>query len=113
MRLTPQPHGVKRPGDPYEFGEDEGNNLNTCKIDGFTRTPPIKDEPKDNLFTDEGLQVTYDQLENIFDNSDYTSSDEAVSDYRSLVSLIRNGKSLMNFLHRIIVARHFDTVSFL
>ncbi|XP_066252253.1 mediator of RNA polymerase II transcription subunit 13 isoform X2 [Euwallacea similis] len=79
MRTNPQPHGVKRPGDPYEFEED-GNNPTNCKIDGFTRTPPIKEEPKDkkdNLLTIEGLQPSYDDLNQIFDNSDYTSSDEA------------------------------------
>ncbi|XP_076275455.1 mediator complex subunit skuld isoform X2 [Rhynchophorus ferrugineus] len=71
-----QPHGIKRPGDPYEFEEDGGS-----KIDGFTRTPPIKEEPKDkkdNLFTSEGLQPSYKDLEQIFDNSDYTSSDETI-----------------------------------
>ncbi|XP_030745213.1 mediator of RNA polymerase II transcription subunit 13 isoform X2 [Sitophilus oryzae] len=74
-----QPHGVKRPGDPYEFGDD-GDNSN-CKIDGFTRTPPIKEEPKDkrveNLFVNESLQPSLKDLDQIFDNSDYTSSDEA------------------------------------
>ncbi|KAL1498030.1 hypothetical protein ABEB36_008892 [Hypothenemus hampei] len=72
-------HGVKRPGDPYEFEED-GTHPN-CKIDGFTRTPPIKEEVKDKkdiLFTSEGLQPSYKDLDQIFDNSDYTSSDEAI-----------------------------------
>uniref|UniRef100_A0AAR5PM40 Mediator of RNA polymerase II transcription subunit 13 n=1 Tax=Dendroctonus ponderosae TaxID=77166 RepID=A0AAR5PM40_DENPD len=77
-RSMQQSHGIKRPGDPYEFEED-GSNPN-CKIDGFIRTPPIKEEPKDKkdiLFTSEGLQPSYKDLEQIFDNSDYTSSDEA------------------------------------
>lgn len=81
-RSLQQPHGIKRPGDPYEFEED-GTNPN-CKIDGFIRTPPIKEEPKDKkdiLFTSEGLQPSYKDLEQIFDNSDYTSSDEAVSNF--------------------------------
>lgn len=44
----------------------------------------IKDETKenkklsDNLFTSEGLQPSLKDLDQIFDNSDYTSSDEAV-----------------------------------
>ncbi|CAH1135801.1 unnamed protein product [Ceutorhynchus assimilis] len=74
-------HGVKRPGDPYEFEDDGSGNPNNCKIDGFSRTAaPIKEEPKDKkdiLFTSEGLQPSYKDLDQIFDNSDYTSSDEA------------------------------------
>lgn len=79
------PHGVKRPGDPYEFEED-GTGSN-CNMDGFKRGQTgIKEENKEvkkitteNLFTSEGLQPSYKDLEQIFDNSDYTSSDEAVS----------------------------------
>lgn len=79
------PHGVKRRGDPYEFEEDvTGSN---CNMDGFKRGQTgIKEENKEvkkitteNLFTSEGLQPSYKDLEQIFDNSDYTSSDEAVS----------------------------------
>ncbi|XP_056640705.1 mediator of RNA polymerase II transcription subunit 13-like isoform X1 [Diorhabda sublineata] len=83
------PHGVKRPGDPYEFEED-GSGTN-CNIDGFKRGQAVvvggvKEENKevkkitttDNLFTSEGLQPSYKDLDQIFDNSDYTSSDEAM-----------------------------------
>ncbi|XP_018561806.1 mediator of RNA polymerase II transcription subunit 13 isoform X2 [Anoplophora glabripennis] len=77
------PHGVKRPGDPYEFEEDGGGS--NCNMDGFKRGQTgIKEENKEvkkateNLFTSEGLQPSYKDLEQIFDNSDYTSSDEAV-----------------------------------
>lgn len=79
------PHGVKRPGDPYEF-EEEGGGSN-CNMDGFKRGQAVKDENKvknstsDNLFTSEGLQPSYKDLDQIFDNSDYTSSDEAVRNY--------------------------------
>lgn len=82
---TGLPHGVKRPGDPYEFDE-EGGGAN-CNMDGFKRGQAVvKDEKadvkkltSDNLFTSEGLQPSYKDLDQIFDNSDYTSSDEAVS----------------------------------
>lgn len=74
---------MKRPGDPYEF-EEEGGGSN-CNMDGFKRGQAIvKEESKDknsktdNLFTSEGLQPSYKDLDQIFDNSDYTSSDEAV-----------------------------------
>ncbi|XP_044252330.1 mediator of RNA polymerase II transcription subunit 13-like isoform X1 [Tribolium madens] len=79
-----QSHGVKRPGDPYEFDEEGAGS--TC-IDGFKRGQTVvKEEPKDskkistgNLFTSEGLQPSYKDLEQIFDNnSDDTSSDEAI-----------------------------------
>lgn len=80
---SPLPHGVKRPGDPYEFDEEGGGGA--CNMDGFKRGPAgVKEEPKDskkaitgNLFTSEGLQPSYKDLDQIFDNSD-TSSDEAV-----------------------------------
>ncbi|XP_074027649.1 mediator complex subunit skuld isoform X2 [Leptinotarsa decemlineata] len=80
----PHPHGVKRPGDPYEFDEDGGGS--NCNMDGFKRGQVvIKEENKevkkittDNLFTSEGLQPSYRDLDQIFDNSDYTSSDEAM-----------------------------------
>ncbi|KAK9883147.1 hypothetical protein WA026_001345 [Henosepilachna vigintioctopunctata] len=78
-------HGVKRPGDPYEFDEEGGGSA--CNMDGFKRGGPgsnVKEEPKDakkiitgNLFTNEGLQPSYKDLDQIFDNSDDTSSDEA------------------------------------
>lgn len=77
------PHGHKRPGDPYEFDEEGGGS--SCNMDGFKRGPGsnVKEEPKDakktNLFTSEGLQPSYKDLDQIFDNSDDTSSDEAVS----------------------------------
>lgn len=57
-------------------------------MDGFKRGPGpgIKEEPlkdnalkKGNLFTSEGLQPSIKDLDQIFDNSDDTSSDEAVS----------------------------------
>lgn len=84
---TNYPHGVKRPGDPYEFDEEGGQ---ACRMDGFKRgTGAIKEEPKENtkkvltgnLFTNEGLQPSYKDLDQIFDNSDDTSSDEAVSTF--------------------------------
>lgn len=79
------PHGIKRPGDPYEFEED-GTGSN-CNMNGFKRGQvAVKDENKEvkkilteNLFTSEGLQPSYKDLDEIFDNPDYTSSDEAVS----------------------------------
>lgn len=82
---SPKPHGVKRPGDPYEFEEDGGGSA--CNMDGFKRGPGgVKEEPKDvkkgttgNLFTSEGLQPSMKDLDQIFDNSDDTSGDEAVS----------------------------------
>ncbi|XP_072397237.1 mediator of RNA polymerase II transcription subunit 13 isoform X2 [Diabrotica undecimpunctata] len=79
------PHGVKRPGDPYEFEEDGGGA--NCNIDGFKRgqVAGVKEENKETkkittetLFTSEGLQPSYKDLDQIFDNSDYTSSDEAM-----------------------------------
>ncbi|XP_049817024.1 mediator of RNA polymerase II transcription subunit 13 isoform X3 [Aethina tumida] len=79
----PHPHGVKRPGDPYEFDEEGGGP--NCNMDGFKRGQvPIKEEPKDkkgaaeNLFTSEGIQPSIKDLDQIFDNSDDTSSDEAM-----------------------------------
>lgn len=81
-----QIHGIKRPGDPYEFDEEGAGSA--C-IDGFKRGQAVvvKEEPKDlkkgttgNLFTPEGLQPSYKDLDQIFDNnSDDTSSDETVS----------------------------------
>lgn len=76
-------HGMKRPGDPYEFDEEGAGS--GC-IDGFKRGQAgVKEEPKDlkklisrDLFTREGLQPSYKDLDQIFDNDD-TSSDEAVS----------------------------------
>ncbi|KAK5641736.1 hypothetical protein RI129_010283 [Pyrocoelia pectoralis] len=77
------PHGVKRPGDPYEFEEEGGGAA--CNMDGFKpRVAGAKEEAKDakkasgNLFTSEGLQPSYKDLEQIFDNSDDTSGDEAL-----------------------------------
>lgn len=75
--------GMKRPGDPYEFDEEgaQGN----VNMDGFKRGVPVKEESKENkkcgvgnLFTNEGLQPSYKDLDQIFDNSDDTSSDEAI-----------------------------------
>lgn len=81
MQVIP---GMKRPGDPYEFDEEGGSNVN---MDGFKRGPnnvkeeskEIKKCPTDSYFTSEGLQPSYKDLDQIFDNSDDTSSDEAVS----------------------------------
>ncbi|XP_031353032.1 mediator of RNA polymerase II transcription subunit 13 isoform X2 [Photinus pyralis] len=77
------PHGVKRPGDPYEFEEEGGGAA--CNMDGFKPRPVgAKEEAKDakkasgNLFTSEGLQPSYKDLDQIFDNSDDTSGDEAL-----------------------------------
>uniref|UniRef100_A0A6P7FLV9 Mediator of RNA polymerase II transcription subunit 13 n=1 Tax=Diabrotica virgifera virgifera TaxID=50390 RepID=A0A6P7FLV9_DIAVI len=88
------PHGVKRPGDPYEFEEDGGGA--NCNIDGFKRgqVAGVKEENKETkkitteaLFTSEGLQPSFKDLDQIFDNSDYTSSDEAVSTISCYTSL--------------------------
>ncbi|KAI4455970.1 rag1-activating protein 1 [Holotrichia oblita] len=76
-------HEIKRPGDPYEFDEEGASGA--CHMDGFKRGAiAVKEEPKDlkklttgNLFTSEGLQPSYKDLDQIFDNSDDTSSDEA------------------------------------
>lgn len=84
MSSTQVPGSVKRPGDPYEFDEEGTGNVN---MDGFKRGPNVKEEGKENmkkcptgnLFTSEGLQPSYKDLDQIFDNSDDTSSDEAVS----------------------------------
>lgn len=78
------PHGVKRPGDPYEFEEDGGGA--NCNLDGFKRGQAcVKEENKevkkittDNLFTSEGLQPSYKDLDQIFDNSD---DDEGVRSF--------------------------------
>lgn len=73
---------AKRPGDPYDFDE-EGAQGNVT-MDGFKRGVPGKDDPKEkkcivgNLFTSEGLQPSYKDLDQIFDNSDDTSSDEVL-----------------------------------
>lgn len=91
---SPVPHGVKRPGDPYEF-EEEGGGSN-CNIDGFKRGGPgsVKEEPKDikkltgNLYTSEGLTPSLKDLDQIFDNSDDTSGDEAVSVIKCLLLLL-------------------------
>lgn len=79
----PLPHGIKRPGDPYEFEEEGASN---CNMDGFKRGQVgIKEEKQevkkttDSLFTSEGLQPSIKDLDQIFDNSDNSSSDEAVS----------------------------------
>lgn len=80
-------HDIKRPGDPYEFDEEGASGA--CHMDGFKRAAiAVKEEPKDlkklttgNLFTSEGLQPSYKDLDQIFDNSDDTSSDEAVNNF--------------------------------
>ncbi|XP_044731039.1 mediator of RNA polymerase II transcription subunit 13 isoform X2 [Chrysoperla carnea] len=76
--------GQKRPGDPYDF-DDHENVTGASHIDGFKRGPlaVVKEENKDgkpnvDLFTAEGLQPSYKDLEQIFDNSDDTSSDDAL-----------------------------------
>lgn len=82
---VPVPNSNKRPGDPYEFDEEgAGGNVN---MDGYKRgVPNIKEEGKENpkkcsatnLYTSEGLQPSYKDLEQIFDNSDDTSSEETL-----------------------------------
>ncbi|XP_031788498.1 mediator of RNA polymerase II transcription subunit 13 isoform X4 [Nasonia vitripennis] len=59
--------------DPYEF--DANGEENGTGVDGLKRQ---RDEPKpSSLFTSEGLQASYKDLDQIFDNSDPdTSSDE-------------------------------------
>ncbi|XP_046485237.1 mediator of RNA polymerase II transcription subunit 13 isoform X1 [Neodiprion pinetum] len=60
--------------DPYEF--DAAGEENGTGVDGLRR--PREDPPKPgSLFTSEGLQASYKDLDQIFDNSDPdTSSDE-------------------------------------
>ena len=62
--------------DPYEF--DATREENGTGVDGIKRQ---RDDPKpSSLFTSEGLQASYKDLDQIFDNSDPdTSSDETVS----------------------------------
>lgn len=76
---TVYPHGVKRPGDPYEFDEEGAPPGSACS---FKRGPVVVKEEttkKGNLFTSEGLQPSIKDLDQIFDNSDdNTSSDEAL-----------------------------------
>ncbi|ODN04072.1 Mediator of RNA polymerase II transcription subunit 13 [Orchesella cincta] len=80
-------HSRKRKADPYEF-DDENHQIPLVNLDGFKRNG-IKEEEKSpfcqgesgskgvagNLFTNEGLQPSFRDLDQIFDNSD-TSSDE-------------------------------------
>ncbi|XP_014240238.1 mediator of RNA polymerase II transcription subunit 13 isoform X2 [Cimex lectularius] len=75
-----------RPGDPYEFDE-EGMGV---RVDTFKRAPNIKEEEKTlmngtsqgkigtNLFTSEGLQVSCNDLDRLFDQSDDNSGDESM-----------------------------------
>lgn len=78
--------GQKRPGDPYDF-DDHENVSGAPSIDGFKRgamgAVVVKEEVKDgklsvDLLTAEGLQPSYKDLDHIFDNSDDTSSDDAL-----------------------------------
>lgn len=68
---------IGRRTDPYEFdatGEENGTN-----VDGLRRQRDDPSKPG-SLFTSEGLQPSYKDLDQIFDNSDAdTSSDETVS----------------------------------
>lgn len=68
---------IGRRTDPYEFdatGEENGTN-----VDGLRRQRDDPSKPG-SLFTSEGLQPSYKDLDQIFDNSDPdTSSDETVS----------------------------------
>lgn len=85
--------GLCKRSDPYEF-EDDGIAA-AVSMEGFKRNaglPQVKEEtekksfetvalngPKcasGNLFTNEGLQATFKDLDQIFDNSDDASSDE-------------------------------------
>lgn len=67
---------IGRRTDPYEFdatGEENGTN-----VDGLRRQRDDPSKPG-SLFTSEGLQPSYKDLDQIFDNSDAdTSSDETV-----------------------------------
>lgn len=85
--------GPRGPGDPYDFNEEgmSGMHINTFK------RVPIKEEEKGmvngtgpspssqgkmasgNLFTSEGLQVTYNDLDQIFNHSDDNSGDETLN----------------------------------
>ena len=87
--LDDRPHSRKRKADPYEFDDENQHALNS-NMDSFKRNG-IKEEEKafgqgdcgnskgiaGNLFTNEGLQPSFRDLDQIFDNSD-TSSDETV-----------------------------------
>ncbi|PSN30681.1 hypothetical protein C0J52_20854 [Blattella germanica] len=89
-------HPNKR-SDPYEFEDD----MTTPAMEGFKRTNSVKEEDRKgapgnaigpfdpvtpngptnkptSLFTNEGLQASYKDLDQIFDNSDDTSSDETL-----------------------------------
>ncbi|KAK6638178.1 hypothetical protein RUM44_008606 [Polyplax serrata] len=73
--VVPVP-GAKR-SDPYEFDDDmAGANDEDRKFgDGANGTSKCT---SGNLFTSEGLTASYRDLDQIFDNSDDTSSDEPV-----------------------------------
>ncbi|XP_066998213.1 mediator of RNA polymerase II transcription subunit 13 isoform X2 [Anabrus simplex] len=93
-------HATKR-SDPYEFDDDMV--APAVSMEGFKRNNSLKEEDRKggsgnsigpfdpvtangptnklssgNLFTSEGLQVSYRDLDQIFDNSDDTSSDETL-----------------------------------
>ncbi|XP_034943501.1 mediator of RNA polymerase II transcription subunit 13 isoform X3 [Chelonus insularis] len=64
--------------DPYEFdvtGEEENGTENCTGADGLRRPRDDPTKPG-SLFTNEGLQPSYKDLDQIFENSDDTSSDE-------------------------------------
>ncbi|XP_043676056.1 mediator of RNA polymerase II transcription subunit 13 isoform X4 [Vespula pensylvanica] len=65
---------IGRRSDPYEF--DAMGEENNTNVDGLRRQRDDPPKPG-SLFTSEGLQASYKDLEQIFDNSDPdTSSDE-------------------------------------
>nr|CAD7425183.1 unnamed protein product [Timema monikensis] len=89
--------------DPYDFDVENDMLAPTVSMEGFKRNNSVKEEDKrptpgngippfdpvitngpinmntsGNLFTNEGLQASYKDLDQIFDNSDDTSNDETL-----------------------------------
>lgn len=79
---------IGRRTDPYEF--DATGEENSTSVDGLRRPRDDPTKPG-SLFTSEGLQASYKDLDQIFDNSDPdTSSDETVRIAFPFLSLIFN-----------------------
>ncbi|XP_065174003.1 mediator of RNA polymerase II transcription subunit 13 isoform X2 [Atheta coriaria] len=65
---TMQGGGAKRPGDPYEFDEELDKKTSIKEeAGGAVKTS------QDSLLTSEGLKVSYNDLDEIFDNQDEAS----------------------------------------
>ncbi|KAK9512984.1 hypothetical protein O3M35_001282 [Rhynocoris fuscipes] len=106
-------YSQRGPGDPYEFDEEGMSNV---RMDTYKRTAAnIKEEDNKslvngtantgkmgtNLFTSEGLQVSYNDLDQIFDQCEDNSGDETLqvtppssnkpSEECSVTTLMRQG----------------------